>query len=1811
MSKLISLQEQVQVWLATDNGSRGHKRFLTGVKKLPAKLRPVALAAFGFDESEKQIREYSWGGESEKKREARRKWFAKWDPEMDSISAADRKKIFSLVGKNLAPSIELAWQYLKKAPYNVGADKTPFRAPRNPEVTLKTRLQWLEDLLNATGSFEADILSPAWMAAWSAHAFEYQSSCAAPILISVMDAGGKVGNEVFQILCDTVNREHPVGVMSGFVIHSLLGANRPEGWELIEKTLLAAQRQEGLRQSIVESVDCAHPQAFERMLRLIVDENLIRFSSIARSVDVWLRLLWDSSGTKTLSENVESVLALKQSATGHKKALTSEDAELVYRALWVTATADAFLAAKQAKKLLNHQSAEIRYVAVWILHQLGFQEASRIKAAAIGDENLQVAILASSGLDGMSAENEVFENITVSGKSDSGNKNHFEQIEALYERLPEKPTALKPIVWPWTERKVKRAQLAGNLLATLGNRPPTRMLPYLKGLDSWEKYSVIELLSKQRKWDQLTRNALIELTGSSSADVRKAAFSAIEKKKINDDEYLIFEGYLSRTATDLRSKVVELLLKQSDEKALQSADRLLAGDARKRLAGLELLRQLAEADRSRKACVNSANQYQKQRKKISTEEQIQISSIRESDRPALSLQDGLGLMNPDGRSKVFKPSKKKVVAISKAAIECIKSLDGLVHENRAESVRCKTWNGWEDSLLGELNYGLPRLNLQKPIGKQASQFPLWETWAAWRKDRPAKLRDKDGLELLRAATATDFMDSWQYREISAFARKADQKEIARAVLGQYENLKLKHPSIVSQILGWLFFTEIPKGTLDYLIDCKENTAAHVTDAMNERLLKSKESKKEYWERRSEDWRREKVMSVWPDALDQFIARTGTKMSIAQMRRLFELARFWDEPVNNAPRQRLDLPMLAFGWQKKFATKDDILDALIGPDREEYTAFGHLRQLTAAHLENETKEILDNTKGLQQLVDDVRSRLLEVELKRGEKRTVSSEAAVSVGAFYGIDTLFEIHEALNADYKILHSWSAKTEDSRPATLTQLIKSTWPSPSDTASDFAKAANKAIKNGFFSEDQMLQLAFLAPQWSKFIGEMLNWEGFSEGLYWFLAHMNTWSTDATSAAATAEGIVAEEDVDIDDAEDDDDGDGDGDSAYQKPPQLTPWQRLILERTPLSLSERSEGAVDVEWFHRTFALLGKKRWTQMASCAKLSANSAQAKKAQFVADALLGNTPKSKLVEGIKKRNLKENVRLLGLLPLAAGVKRDNDIQDRYKVLLAYKKYARKLSSLTKPEALRALEIGMNNLARTAGYPDPLRLEWALEADSTKDLAKGSVSITKDGVTVTLALDADAKPEISVRRGEKSLKTIPAKVKKKYAAIAELSDRAKELRKKSSRIKASLEGAMCRGDIIEGSELIQLMQHAILAPTLKRLVLIGEGIAGYPDKGGKALRDHLGTLEPVKKKERLRIAHPADLLKLGDWDKWQQECFRSERVQPFKQVFRELYLPTKSEKAKSTSTRFSGQQIGPKQATALWGSRGWNTQDEVFKIFHDHSIIASVNFQYNFGTAAEIEGLTMETVQFQNRDTYKLIKLEDVPANLFSEVMRDVDLVVSVAHRGEVDPEASESTVEMRATLIRETCALLSLKNVKFKKPSHFIIKGHYGEYSIHLGSGNIHRMLGGALAIIPVHAQHRGRLFLPFADNDPKTAEVISKVLLLANDHEIMDPMILDQLDAKIDKQAPAAATGKTSAKSRKKSKAKVSEKRRFEFSEGKSNKFWEIERQGDSIVTVWGRIGSKGQTKTKTFADAGKAKQAIEKMISDKTGKGYEEV
>lgn len=66
----------------------------------------------------------------------------------------------------------------------------------------------------------------------------------------------------------------------------------------------------------------------------------------------------------------------------------------------------------------------------------------------------------------------------------------------------------------------------------------------------------------------------------------------------------------------------------------------------------------------------------------------------------------------------------------------------------------------------------------------------------------------------------------------------------------------------------------------------------------------------------------------------------------------------------------------------------------------------------------------------------------------------------------------------------------------------------------------------------------------------------------------------------------------------------------------------------------------------------------------------------------------------------------------------------------------------------------------------------------------------------------------------------------------------------------------------------------------------------------------------------------------------------------------------------------------------------------------------------------------------------------------------------------------------------------------------------------------------------------------------------------------------------------------------------------RRHFEFKDGKSNKFWEVECKGASVVTWWGKIGTSGQTKTLNFETEAEAQQKHDSLVSEKCKKGYVE-
>ncbi|MBC8101970.1 MAG: DUF4132 domain-containing protein, partial [Cytophagales bacterium] len=1025
--------------------------------------------------------------------------------------------------------------------------------------------------------------------------------------------------------------------------------------------------------------------------------------------------------------------------------------------------------------------------------------------------------------------------------------------------------------------------------------------------------------------------------------------------------------------------------------------------------------------------------------------------------------NALGLMDNSKRTFAPRPiERRRFTYTTGSAAAIISGLNEFVEQHKELPIPGRNYKGDPtEMLLGNISssYEFPKPDESNSLEADRERLPICELLTQWWESRPQTMRDPEGWELIRASLA-----------VTAAGGRDRTKESLNEVWKKAEPLYGVIPAakpVTSLLLAWLTRLFPPRNSLiDFYLDGAETVLSRIVN------LESKEK---------QGGRAADPALTYLYAARRHRHSNASLWSDEQVTRLWHLMRWADQPTPSSKvRSRIaSLEDIADAFRVGAATEHDIYDQILTQHDTQHSSFNDLKNVSS----RKNLPIFERTPGLREIAEKCRQRIVEVELRRGDTETAASKPARSLRYSGGRDVLLKLVAALGKD-TFARGYSYYGQTNRSDVFSHLIRATFPGEAETPETFGPAAKAAG----ISEKRLIETAVYAPQWAKHVEKALNWEGFTEAIWWLHAHTkdNSWSVEAEIKEA--------------------------------------WTAEIADKTPLSAEDLTEGAVDVSWFQRLHKTLGETRWKLLDEAAKYASSAGGHKRAQLFADAMLGRIEITDLLGRVEEKRHQDSLRALGLLPLPTGGKaREADLLQRYQAMQSFLRTSKQFGAQRQESEKLATRIGMENLARTAGYADPNRLQWAMESASVADLKEGAVTQTVGEVSVSLAINGLGLPEMTVMKKGKTLANIPPAVKKE-PEVAALVARRTDITRQVSRMRESLESAMCRGDHFSGAELASLLDHPILRPLLRNLVFIeaegSEPVLGYPIGDG-LLEDCDTARHSVDTKTALRIAHPFDLLHTGAWERWQKDCFLRERIQPFKQVFRELYVLTEAEKVEGTkSQRYAGHQVNPKQALALFGKRGWvgggdydYESDGPRKTFHEDGFTVSVGFMGWTLTPADVEGSTIEEVRFTKKGDWRPVALESVPPRVFSEAMRDLDLVVGVAHVGGVDPEASQSTVEMRAALVREAMGLLKIENVRFQK-SHAIIDGALSTYNVHLGSAVVHRMPGGYLCIVPVHSQHRGRLFLPFVDDDPRTAEVVSKVLLLARDREIQDPTILEQI-------------------------------------------------------------------------------------------------
>ncbi len=1506
---------------------------------------------------------------------------------------------------------------------------------RTLQAQIDTSQQWLEQTKNYDQPLE-------WFAEYAAYNWSFGHNLT-HLFVADIDLGNPA---VFNIMLAAAKNEHPVAIMGDTVVESLLRANQTEGWEIIEKTLLAAQRQEGLRQSIFNQIGSAHPTALKRMLGVILEHDLLRFSSSVQWAQGFLPLVPPEPTPKVLENSLKDFIArLENQETNHavaqdlKATPTLQD---LYLALYCLAFVNLETAQSLALPWLKHPDAKYRFLA---LHGLAILDAA----------NLQTMITDPDDLVALKAH----QMATMSTDSLAAREASFGLLEDFLRRFPNPIKLAAPESW-LPDMTLEPSQIAAEMYHLLDETQIALILPYKHLLEPWTLRQLIEALTKKTPWAAETRGIVVEALTHKDNYLREKAFEVMQSSQVRleEAEFVPLEKQLSRKTASVRQSTIELILAQPAEFASASATRLKATKTpEQKKAGAE---------------IEQALEWQR------------------LEQNAPSPLDGFGLFNPKLRTPAFGFERKNIELVTPAALALLTSLEKLVWSQRLTVV--DNWN-WSDEIeqkpFENAYLRPPRPNQETTILEQWQKFPLSELWTNWFLNRSAKEQDMDGLELLRAMAIRPFMFNPQVDEDEFYVDEEFNYELeidpddafyanTEVKKTYFTKLKPKKPketdaaleTSLVKILGWLNELYPPANQHDFALDVLEDQLAQslpileqtfATFVQKNELLpdeKALEGNKAY-----ETFKRQNPVIVRLNTSSQTLS-AAQKTRSWQLEHGLGLRLWWSH------KRTINLDNLMAAWLAGVANQTDVMEALIGPEHlrpEKTVACNHG---FTQHLQKEPTALVKTYPQLQPLLEQCANRVLEIELARGDLPTPATGAASSIRFLSGLGYLVQILSVLSQD-NISRGGGYYYGDEAPrlVVFSNLLKAVYPSKTDTQAEFSKA----IKKAGIPEQRLLELGLFAPQWTQFVAQTIGWKGLSEGMYWLRAH-----TKDTGYSSEEEG----------------------------------WRLEMAQLTPLTTQDLIDGAVDVAWFHQVYKDLGTARWTQLYDSAKyITSGTGHARAKQF-ADAMLGKLVETQVVTRITSKRHQDSLRALGLLPLPKS--KDIPLLKRYEVIQTFLKESKQFGSQRKESERLAARIGLENLARTAGYPDPMRLEWAMELKAVADLSKGAVKLVKGDVELILSVSPEGEPKLEVQKAGKILKDIPANLKKDQAVI-EIRARRKELEVQASRMRVSLERAMIHGDQFSAKELRDLTKHPMVKPMLEQLVFIDQTQMGFLSGDGKNLVSPVGELLEIISSS-LRLAHPVDLLESGKWSEFQAAFFSAKRQQPFKQIFRELYLLTPAELEQTQSSRYAGHQVNQRQSAALLGSRGWVVnayEGDASRTFFAEGITAHISSKQGWTTPAEVEAPALDTIRFTKRNEYEALDLQTIPKRLYSEIMRDLDLVVSVAHVGGVDPEASQSTTEMRSALLLETLRLLKISNVKLEK-SVALIEGSIGRYSVHLGSAVVHQQPGGAICLVAVPNQARGRIFLPFADSDPRTAEVIAKVLMLAKDSEIQDPILLRQL-------------------------------------------------------------------------------------------------
>jgi hypothetical protein len=355
-------------------------------------------------------------------------------------------------------------------------------------------------------------------------------------------------------------------------------------------------------------------------------------------------------------------------------------------------------------------------------------------------------------------------------------------------------------------------------------------------------------------------------------------------------------------------------------------------------------------------------------------------------------------------------------------------------------------------------------------------------------------------------------------------------------------------------------------------------------------------------------------------------------------------------------------------------------------------------------------------------------------------------------------------------------------------------------------------------------------------------------------------------------------------------------------------------------------------------------------------------------------------------------------------------------------------------------------------------------------------------------------------------------------------------------------------------------IEHPLLGFLGRRLIWVFRNDQGWERSGiwlDQGVVDSSGNPLDARAAQTVRLWHPL-ASDPAEVQRWRERIFTAKIRQPFRQAFREFYQVTDDERqTRMYSNRFAKVLMRQHQFASLCRARGWEYR--LMSALFDGANVPTkkldawnMRVQFYVDIPSDRDGSLLESalgeqsgaginlfigsdqVRFY-RDTRE-VAVDEVPAIVYSELMRDVDLFTAVAGIGGdaswtdqgdrgIGIFSDDFNVQALLGIIglrRETLALVlphtAIQDRCTVHTSSLKVQGQLGNYRIEFAWGSAALITESGIRRLRIPRKILDAVALDFSaipiDLDYRTETILREAYVLADDWKIDSPDLIQQL-------------------------------------------------------------------------------------------------